>query len=202
MRWRAGPSGSAGGTPAPPNGPPGIGKSTLARRYAGEHPGVLTCDIDVLRTLIGGWEDDFATAGGLIRPAALALISAYLDGGHDVVLPQMLARVTELERFEAAATRVGADFVTVMLMDDEESAISRFHARGAGSAGGGDAVDPWHAQVRRIVADEGGDAVLAHYHRRLRDVLALRPDTIEVPSIDGDPDATYRAVLTAVGATA
>lgn len=44
------------------NGPPGIGKSTLARRYVSEHPGVLNCDIDVLRTFIGGWEDDFAGA--------------------------------------------------------------------------------------------------------------------------------------------
>jgi predicted kinase len=180
------------------NGPPGIGKSTLARRYAAEHPGVLNCDIDVLRTLIGGWEDDFAGAGGLIRPAALAFVGAYLAEGHDVVLPQMLARVTELERFEAAATEVGAGFVTVMLMDDESSAIARFHARGAGD---GEAVDPWHEQVRRIVADEGGDGVLTHYHRRLREVLAVRPDAVEVTSVDGDLDATYRAVLTAVGAT-
>ena len=36
------------------NGPPGIGKSTLARRYVEDHPQTLNCDIDVLRTLIGG----------------------------------------------------------------------------------------------------------------------------------------------------
>ena len=181
------------------NGPPGIGKSTLARRYAAEHPGVLNCDIDVLRTLIGGWSDDFAAAGGLIRPAALAFISAYLAEGHDVVLPQMLARVGELERFEAAATGVGAEFVTVMLTDEEASVVARFHARGAGGA---DEVDPWHEQVRRIVAEAGGDGVLTHYHRRLREVLAARPDALEVASLDGDVDATYRAVLTAVGAEA
>jgi adenylate kinase family enzyme len=45
------------------NGPPGIGKSTLARRYVADHPGVLNCDIDVLRSLIGGWESGFAEAG-------------------------------------------------------------------------------------------------------------------------------------------
>ena len=50
------------------NGPPGIGKSTLARRYVAAHAGVLNCDIDVLRTLIGGWKDDFPGAGALIRP--------------------------------------------------------------------------------------------------------------------------------------
>jgi 2-phosphoglycerate kinase len=50
------------------NGPPGIGKSTLARRYADDHPGVLDCDIDVVRCLIGGWREDFGRAGALIRP--------------------------------------------------------------------------------------------------------------------------------------
>ncbi|MCD6641083.1 MAG: ATP-binding protein, partial [Nocardioides sp.] len=93
------------------NGPPGIGKSTLARRYVAENPGVLDCDVDVLRTLIGGWDTDFQAAGELIRPAALAMIEAYLANGHDVVLPQMLVRSTELARFEAAATGVGAQFV-------------------------------------------------------------------------------------------
>ena len=133
------------------NGPPGIRKSTLARRWAAEHPGTLCCDVDVLRTMIGGWEDDFAAAGGRIRSAALAFIGAYLADGQDVVLPQMLARVSELERFEAAATGVGAEFVTVMLHDQEDSAVARFHARGAVDA------DPWHDEVRRIVLAEGGD---------------------------------------------
>ena len=86
------------------NGPPGIGKSTLARRYAADHPGVLVCDIDLLRTLVGGWESRFGEAGALIRPAALAMITAYLSGGHDVVLPQLLVRPEELARFEGAAT--------------------------------------------------------------------------------------------------
>ena len=103
------------------NGPPGIGKSTLARRYATDHPGVLVCDIDLLRTLVGGWESRFAETGALIRPAALAMISAYLSGGHDVVLPQMLVRPEELARFEAAARTAGADFVERFVMDSQEA---------------------------------------------------------------------------------
>lgn len=62
----------------------------------------MNCDVDVLRTWVGGWQDDFAQAGELIRPAALAMIGAYLRSGHDVVLPQMLVDPTELARFEAA----------------------------------------------------------------------------------------------------
>ena len=67
------------------NGPPGVGKSTVATRFAAEHPGTLRCDIDVLRTMIGGWEDDYERAGGLIRPAALGLIASYLRKSGDVV---------------------------------------------------------------------------------------------------------------------
>jgi predicted kinase len=93
------------------NGPPGIGKSTIARRFVAEHPGVLNCDIDVLRTLTGGWENDFAAAGALIRPAALAMIETYLRGGHDVILPQMLINPGEIAKFGAAATSAGASFV-------------------------------------------------------------------------------------------
>ncbi len=50
------------------NGPPGVGKSTIATRYGAEHPGTLVCDIDVLRTFVSGWEADYAGAGARIRP--------------------------------------------------------------------------------------------------------------------------------------
>ena len=100
------------------NGPPGIGKSTIARRYVDEHPGVLNCDIDVLRTFIGGWASDFVGAGSLLRPVALAMIEAHLQNGHDVVLPQMLFDPAELTRFEACADNAGAEFVERFLMDD------------------------------------------------------------------------------------
>ena len=164
------------------NGPPGIGKSTLARRYADDHPGTLVCDVDVLRTLIGGWRDDFARAGSLIRPAALALIEAYLREGHDVVLPQLLVRPAERDRFEAAATRAGAAYVERVLLDTAEATVARFHQRSG--------ADPWHHQVRAIVAEQGGDDVLRDYDRRLRELGGT-----VVASVAGDPEATYAALL-------
>ena len=172
------------------NGPPGIGKSTLARRYAAEHPGVLNCDIDVLRTLVGGWENDFGEAGALIRPAALAMIGAYLASGQDVVLPQMLTDPTELARFEACATGVGAQFVERFLMDTPAMSVARFHRRGAAET-----EDPWHDQVRAIVAANGGDDALARSHAALERLLPQRPDAVVIMSADGAIAGTYRSLL-------
>ncbi|GAB6986984.1 hypothetical protein JCM10369A_35090 [Nocardioides pyridinolyticus] len=75
-------------------------------------------------------------------------------------------------------------------LDGAGAAVRRFHRRGAGSA-----PDPWHAQVRAIVEREGADAHLADYHARLVTHLARRPHAAAIPSIEGDEDATYRAIV-------
>lgn len=172
------------------NGPPGIGKSTLARMFVDNHPGVLNCDVDVLRTLIGGWQEDFPRAGALIRPAALAMIEAYLRSGHDVVFPQMLFNPLEVSRFEESATQAGADFVERMLMDTPTAAVARFHRRGHSGP-----EDPWHAQVRTIVAAQGGDALLADNHEALERLLHERPAAVVVNSSEGEIEQTYALLV-------
>ncbi|NGN91686.1 ATP-binding protein [Nocardioides sp. KC13] len=174
------------------NGMPGVGKSTLARRFAADHPGTLVCDIDLLRTYISGWRDDFIGAGARIRPAALGLIRGYLSEAGDVVLPQLFARVSELERFEQAARDAGAEFVEVMLEAVEDDALLRFHGRDDGS-------DPWHPIVREIVAESGGDEHLRAYASKLADLVTQRPATKVVPSVAGELEATYDALHAALG---
>jgi len=49
------------------NGPPGIGKTTLAARYVRDRPLALALDIDTLRRALGQWEAHQEAAGLLAR---------------------------------------------------------------------------------------------------------------------------------------
>jgi len=175
------------------NGPPGIGKSTIARQYADDHPGVLNCDVDVLRSLVGGWESDFGEAGRLIRPAALAMITAYLATDRDVVLPQMLVDLDELQLFEAAARTACADFLEIVLMDEKDAAVARFSRRGDEGLAA-----IWHQQVRAIVEAGGGDNLLAEFYDALEMLATDRPKALAVKSVEGNVVETHQAVLEAV----
>jgi adenylate kinase family enzyme len=105
------------------NGPPGIGKSTLSALYAARHPGTLNLDIDTLHRLVGGWEDPNNHTHEVLRPIALAMASTHLEGARDVILPQYLARIDEIQAFERVAQQHGADFLEVVLLDEKAESL-------------------------------------------------------------------------------
>ncbi len=177
------------------NGPPGIGKSTLARMYIDEHVGVLNLDIDQLRTLIGGWQERFSETGETVRAMALVIAGMHLRTGYDVVLPQYLGRLSEIERFEAIAHASEAAFCEVLLMDTKQRSIERFARRGDHE------VSVWHRQVQDIVARGGGPALLADIHDRLAAVATARPNAIVIPSDAGAVQQTYEALIAVVDGT-
>ncbi len=178
------------------NGPPGIGKSTLSQMYADEHPGTLNLDIDRVRELIGGWRDQFTRAGQLVRPLAFTMARTHLESGHDVVMPQYLGRLSEVERFEGAAHVSGAHFREVVLMDTKDASLERFYRRHEGDE------LPWHHQVQAIVERQGGRTLLAAMYDSLEEVRRSRPEAVVVPSRAGHVTQTYKslcAALTAMG---
>lgn len=172
------------------NGPPGIGKSTLSALYVDRHPGVLNLDIDSLHQLVGGWRDDPRTHD-ILKPVALAMADAHVRGGRDVIVPQFRARVSEIEAFARVAEDVGADFVEIVLLADRADAVARFDAR--------DDDTDWNRHNREVVAGLGGDAFLGSMYDGLVEALASRPAAVILPSVPGEIEETYRALLRALG---
>lgn len=173
------------------NGPPGIGKSTLSARWAQRHPTTLNLDLDTVHLLVGGWDDPDQDTHALVRPLGKAMASAYLAAGGDVVLPQYLGRLDEVEAFERIALEQGADFREVVLLDDRAAAVARFDRRRDDT--------PWNRHNRRVVADLGGDAFLGAMYDRLLDILAARPSAVVVRSVPDEVEQTYAAVERALG---
>ncbi len=156
------------------NGPPAVGKSTLARRWTDEHPGTLLCDIDLLRTMVGGWQDDLLEAGAAIRTAALALMTAYAADGRDVIV---------------AAAAADADYVHVVVTAPPEEVVRRFRER--------DDDHPWAGSLRALVDESGGDRALLDWCARFDDLVATDPAVMSIRS--RAPEETYAALLVACG---
>jgi predicted kinase len=136
------------------NGPPGIGKSTIAKVYADRHPGALNLDIDQVVALIGGWQDMFWEAFEAGRLLAAGMARTHLIGGHDVVMPQLVANQREMTDFEAAVTDAGAEYCHVVLMADVESALARFNSRT------GSGTDEHDIVINKVVEENGGPILL------------------------------------------
>lgn len=171
------------------NGPPGIGKTTIAQRYADDHPFALNLDLDSVRRLLGGWRAQPLEAGALARPLTLALAEAHLRTGHDVVLAQYLGRAEFLAEAEAVAHRTGAHFVEVVLTVTRDEAVQRFLDRTAAAA------TQAHVEAGELVSQVGGRDALERMYDRLLLVLSHRPSAHVITAPDGAQDDVYRRLL-------
>ncbi|MET1074512.1 MAG: AAA family ATPase [Umezawaea sp.] len=175
------------------NGPPGIGKSTLAAIYTDRHPGTLHLDVDGLHRLVGGWQDEETDTWPVVWSLVLAMAAAHLDGGRDVVLPHFFARIEEITSFEEFVREHGADFREVVLLDDREAAVERFDHRARTSD------DPWIRHHHRLIGLRGGAVVLETMYDDLLEVVRRRPGAVVVPSAVGEVQETYRLLTAALG---
>lgn len=173
------------------NGPPGCGKSTLARMYAAKHAMALVLDVDQVRGCLGRWREDPRSAGLAARAIAVAAVRAHLAAGHDVVVPQFLCRPGFLTELEHAACDVGAAFAEIVLLATKHDALRAYAAR----ASSGDPADQF---AHELADHRGGEAELAAMHDEFVAFLATRRAAHVVPVTPGQPARTYEAMLTAL----
>jgi predicted kinase len=167
------------------NGPPGIGKSTIARRYAADHPLALCLDLDSVRRLIGRWDEHPIEAGLLARAMSVEMARVHLTAGHDVVIPQYLGRPQFLAELETVAQECEVEFDEFVLMDGRDESVRRFLDRTA------DATEDAHLEAGRLVERFGGKPALEAMYDRLLLVLSHRPDARVIQSRDGAIDDVY-----------
>ncbi|OUE20084.1 hypothetical protein BFL36_11925 [Clavibacter michiganensis] len=150
------------------NGLPGSGESTLARRLVDARVGWFLLDVDVLRTSVGGWADDFAGAGHVVRPVAKAIVRSVVASGGTVVVPQLFDDADELAAFVDEAERGGGRTFHVLLDVPEEECRRRLAHRTRSSAVGR---GPSLARVvDAALAQAGGAQPLDTLAERLRRV--------------------------------
>jgi predicted kinase len=174
------------------NGPCGIGKSTLAQLYTDRHPGVLNLDIDQLVYLIGGWRERLRECLRPARDLALAMAATHLRAGHDVVLPQLMVRASEIERFEAVALDNNAEFREIVLIAGKEHSLDRVAQRIAGRDQDRD------RQLDRLVEHNGGQELRARLYDQLADLIRDSPPTSVIHTDNHNPAQTYQALTEAL----
>jgi predicted ABC-type ATPase len=151
------------------NGPPGIGKSTIASAFADRHPGVLNLDIDRVAAMIGGWGDSFSNSFEAGRLLAAAMARVHLANGHDVIMPQMMTHLnaTELADFESAAAAAKAEYCQILLTADVEPSVERCMERAKTG-------DPRQDVVSKVIDERGGRDFLRKLHAQVTQFTADR----------------------------
>lgn len=175
------------------NGPSGVGKSTLARRYADEHAGTLVLDLDVLAGLVGGWEDNFPVALEVARGHAREMAARHLRAGYDVVLPQLVTVHDHAHdpALQEVAQAADATYIEVALLIDDQAHLDRLHGRRPRS--------DVQARIQAALVDPESDLV-SNIRDHLSEHLAKRPDAIRLDATGLGEDATYHRLLRALEA--
>ena len=174
------------------NGPLGIGKSTLAQKYADEHPLTLKLDIDEIRKHLSHWRERDEESKKLSRKMAKEMARISLIANNDVVISQFYRDTEELEALSKLAVECSADFYEVALIVPKEEAIKRFIDRGQAKG------YPQGFTPGGLVDRYGGIEWLKSIYDEMVQTIDKRPNTIRISPKLGDENGTYKELLEAL----
>ncbi|HEY2778550.1 MAG TPA: AAA family ATPase [Gaiellaceae bacterium] len=158
------------------NGPPAVGKSTVARRYADEHPLTLVLEIDTVRALLGAWLEEWQRSGHTARLIALAMARTHLETGRDVVVPQLLTRREFVETLRETTEAAGGTFYEITLIDPRDVVLARLEQR----------AEPANAFSSRALMEKQGNIPGETYDAFVA-ALRERPDALVVEDPLSEP---------------
>lgn len=171
------------------NGPLGIGKSTLARRYAKDHPLTLVLDIDEVWAMLSNWREKKEVSAPLSKQIALEMARVTLKAGHDVIVPQILQTSELADSFEKLTRDCGAQYYEILLIVDKEESIRRFIERG--KSGG----HPTGFRAGGNIDTGGRETKLAEMYDKMIEVLSERPNVIKIEPSLGNVEDTYKDLV-------
>ncbi len=171
------------------NGPLGTGKSTLAERYADDHPITLNLDIDNIWSTISHWREQKEMTGPLCKKIALAMAKVALNEGHDVVVPQTLQTEELANNFQNLAAECQVDYYEVLLDVPKQEAIKRFIERSKSQG------HPTGFREGGIIATSGREAKLAEMHDNMTAVSYNRPHVMKLIPVVNDIEGTYNNLI-------
>ena len=167
------------------NGPPASGKSTLAARYANEHPLSLRLDVDVVRGLLGAALSDPAASGRLARQVGLAMARVVLDEGHDVIVAQFVAREEFIVALAELAEHSGGEFVEIVLTAAADQVVEWFAERSANPH------DQTHLDAQQLMAQSGGEEELRSMVERWHQLIDRRAGIHKLEARAGTIELSY-----------
>ncbi len=171
------------------NGALGVGKSTLAEKYAEEHPLTLKLDIDEVRRWISNFREKKEISGPLAKKIAGEMARVHLQAGYDVVISQIFTQAEYIESLESIAKECKADFFEILLATSKENSIQRFIERGK-SEGYQDGFRPGG-----LVTLGGKEKKLEQMYEAMMLMVSNRANTKIVESLEGDIAGTYNKLL-------
>lgn len=108
------------------NGPPAVGKTTVAERWAELRDETMHIDVDELRS--ENWRENPRESGLAARASCLRLAQQALPH-QSVIVSQMYGQVSDIIDLESVARQTPARFIEIVLIADRELLRERFAAR-------------------------------------------------------------------------